>query len=79
MKKFLKQLFCFHPANQSQEVNNGLEAEYMITYQSPWSLFGTKETLYLCNKCGKKYYYPAGNQLEKKMNEDLLELLKLNK
>ncbi len=77
---WLKRLFCSHPALKSEEINTyGLAVDTRIVFSSPWSLFGTKETHYLCNRCGAKYWYPKGNQYEKEMCEKTMNLLLGNK
>ncbi len=74
--KWLKILFCSHPALSSSEVGDyGLGGETRIIYTSPWTLFGTKEIHYHCNKCGANYWLPKGNQAEREMNEKLMEFL----
>jgi hypothetical protein len=72
---FIKNIFCMHPALKSVEISYGLGSETRITYPSAWSLFGVKETHYLCKKCGRSYWYPRGNQAEKEMNERFYNFL----
>lgn len=75
MKKYLKQLFCFHPRQKCEEVRlYCLEPETRIRYQSPFDLFSLKETLYECKKCGKQFYYLAGNMMEEKMADFIFNL-----
>lgn len=76
MNKFLKQLFCGHPRIHCEKHKESiLGAETRITYSSPWSLFGTRETQYECKKCGGLFWYPSGNFEEEKMMEETLEKL----
>jgi len=39
-----------------------------VLYDPPYSITQAR-------MCGRKYWYPRGNQMEKKMHEDFLELL----
>lgn len=80
MKKFVKQLFCFHPRLKCEEYSQfKFEPDTRIVYSSPWSLFGIKETRYLCRKCGKKFWYTKGDMEEQKMHERFLKELNINK
>ena len=80
MKKLIKQLFCSHPRLTCQEVSlYGLEPETRIRYTNPWALFPIKETLYLCTKCKKQFFYPKGEMAYEIMNEQFLVSLQTKK
>jgi hypothetical protein len=76
MKKFIKKLFCFHPRLKCEEYSSfNFEPDTRITYNSPFALFGTKETRYLCIKCRKKFWYTKGDMEIQKRASRLLELI----
>jgi hypothetical protein len=73
----LKRLFCLHPALKSEEYKPyGFEAETRIVYENPWGRFARKDTRYICNRCGKKYWYPSGEQMFREIEERNYNLLK---
>ena len=81
--KFIKRLVCRHPRTQCEmysEVKGLTDEESKfpdtrIIYSSPWSLFGIKETRYLCRKCGKKFWYTRGDFEWQLMNEKFINSL----
>jgi hypothetical protein len=62
MKDFIKKLFCTHPPLKCEEYSStNFEPDTRITYNSPWVLFGTRETRYKCLKCKKLFWYTKGD------------------
>lgn len=75
----IKCLLGFHPYLKCEPYNPyGLEPETRITFSSPWALFGTRETQYECQKCKRKFWFPAGDMAEMQMKERILESLSSN-
>jgi hypothetical protein len=76
----MKRLICFligHRHKDCEEYNPyGLEPETRFIYTSPWSLFGVKETRYVCNRCKGKFWYAKGNMEEIKMHYKFMDALK---
>ena len=73
----IKQLFCSHPRLSCEEYSSyNFEPDTRIIYMSPWSLFGTRKTRYLCRKCGKKFWYTKGDMDEQKMSAKFIDSLR---
>jgi len=75
----MSKIICFligHRHRDCEEYSPyGLEAESRTIYLSPWAMFGTKETRYICKRCSGKFWYTKGDMEWYKMNQKFIESL----